>query len=168
MALKRVKQEIDKVDLLLGKLNDRIQKLEDEEITSHWAKYACICCSGAVEECLREILAPFAKKRKDLSIKRRTLGVSNLDRILEKLEMLESKSEWKDSIVGYLDDKKRESINSIFRNRHALAHGNDNVDLTINRLAEWWEDMIEFLAAIYIVTLGKDLHKNSLGRDSFV
>ena len=151
-------QEINKVSLLLGELNERVRRIGDEEINSHWAKYACLRACGAMEVCLRNIFNEVVKSQskgqtQNYIIKRysREFGSANLERILKLLEGFDPK--WKKRIMEDLDEEKKESISSIFSNRHTLAHGLD-VDLTIEKLTMWWAAAEGFVNTIRDITLG--------------
>jgi hypothetical protein len=121
---------------------------EDDEMRSHLAKYACILCSGFLENAIHAIYTDYAKKE--------TVSSSIISFVTITLNKIQNpnsekfrdiaksfKPEWEPVLSAFLQAEERSTaLNYIIRDRHKIAHGKDS-DITLTRIKEYHNKTIE-------------------------
>jgi hypothetical protein len=120
------KQKLDNLYLKVSSIPVAQDKVE-------WAKYLCVLTAGYIEESLRVLLLEFAKNNSSKEIQRfiekEISYITNCktERILEVLNKFDVgwattfETEIKDN--SPIDKEIKDSLDSIVRNRHLIAHG---------------------------------------------
>ncbi len=120
------------------------------EVRSDFAKYLCVLVSGFLERSVESILIEHVRSRSAksvLSYVEQTLRAGNLN--THNLLVLVGRfdADAKERLEQFLDDERRDAINSIYGNRNSIAHG-DDVSLTYVRVKGYHEktrEVVRFL-----------------------
>jgi hypothetical protein len=126
----------------------------DVELQSHWAKYICVLSAGLLENALQEIYSDYARSCTPEPIANFVVsklhGISNplTQRFIEVAANF--KPAWRDDLTAFVkSDGREEAIDTIMRNRHLIAHGRSNSNISLvqvkNYLLKSYE-VIEFMA----------------------
>jgi hypothetical protein len=119
-------------------------KIDDDEIKSHYARYLCVLTSGYLEECMKIIIRNYVACRSPRTILNHinssTNNLTNLK--TEKIGnyLYSFNSDWKDKFENALTDEEKDSIDSVVANRHLIAHG-QNVGVSYVRVKEWYKNV---------------------------
>lgn len=138
------------------RIDSRIAKLEaafsragnldpTSEVRSDFAKYLCVLVSGFLERTVETILIEHVRSRSAESVVgyiEQTLRAGNLN--AHNLLVLVGRFDLdaKERLEEFLDDERRDAINSIHGNRNRIAHG-DDVGLTYVRVKGYHEKIRE-------------------------
>jgi RiboL-PSP-HEPN len=139
------KQKIDAIFLKANDLNG------DAELLSHWSRYLCVLVSGFVEASVRTILSEFASKRAQPEISgyvgKQLRGFQNAK--MNKILALTSEfgSYYKDKIEKVVEGELRDAIDSIVRNRHLIAHG-EEVGIGFDSIKRYYKSAVKAIEEI--------------------
>lgn len=148
--------------LSLNKQYNQIKKLIEEtrkscgdnfELQGHWAKYICVLSAGFLENAISEVYIKLVNSSSSPSVSNFT------QRVLEKIQNPKSskfievassfKKEWGIELEVFLnnDEDLKDSIDSIMRNRHLIAHGK-NTTISVVKIKEQLERSIKVIEFI--------------------
>ncbi len=123
---------------------------EDDEMRSHIAKYACILCSGFLENAIHYIYVDYVKKE-TLSPSIISFATVILNKVInpnsDKVKDIAKsfKSEWVPELNAFLQNEERSAaLNYIIRDRHKIAHGKYS-DITLKRIREYHNKAVEVI-----------------------
>jgi len=150
-----IESQRSSIESLIEHVRQQKSFVEHPDLLAEWARYLCVRISGAIEVCVREILAEYADVRGGPQL--RNFVQSRLSRSggLKTSELLALcglfDPAWEASIEKTLDAKTqlRDAVNSIVSNRHIIAHGGD-VGVSFVNVQAWSPrvfDVIELVAA---------------------
>lgn len=126
------------------------------EIQSHWAKYACVVISGALEETIKTLLREYAIEHANPAISNYTSAqltyfqTANTDEISKLLAKFDKR--WEKAFNEFLTEEIKTAVNSVVGNRHRVAHGLDS-SVTISQLKQWFPKVDELLTWIAVTLL---------------
>jgi hypothetical protein len=151
-----VNSRVHRIETEVDELLSKARSLAgDEWVMAHWAKYACVRCSGYLEESIRALLDDYARNRSSPAVANyvsRQLKWFQNPRIGRINELLEAfNPTWREEFTEFLDDQIRASIESIISIRHQIAHG-DQSQVTISRVSAYWLDAKKVVAKIDQIT----------------
>lgn len=127
----------------LDRIFDSSNKVDDDEIKSHLARYLCVLTSGYIEEAMkiiiREHVTPRASQNISNYVNSSARMITNLrcERIGKFLS--EFNSEWKENFENQISDEEKDAIDSVVANRHLIAHGR-NVGVSYVHVKNWYEN----------------------------
>ncbi len=126
-----------KVNSYINKLDNLYklaEKIDDDEIRGHFAKYLCIRTSGLVEVYFKTQIEDYATGAspkpivKFLNHKFKNFTNINSTKILNLFELFSS--EWVEKFNEETYEEQRSALDSVISNRNNIAHGNsDNISL---------------------------------------
>lgn len=126
----------------LDRIFEVSDKVEDDEIKSHLARYLCVLTSGYIEEAIKIILIEYVSSRTHRNIS------SHVNSSINSITNLKCKkigdflssfnSEWKDEFDNQISDEEKDAIDSVVANRHQIAHGR-NVGVSYIRVRDWYK-----------------------------
>jgi hypothetical protein len=117
------------------------EKVDDDEIRSHFAKYLCVLTSGYIEESIRIIIKNYVHNNASTNVRNHfnsltdnltNLKIEKIDNYLSSFNPL-----WKNQFDDLLTDEEKDAINSIIANRHLIAHGR-NVGISYVNVKNWF------------------------------
>ena len=118
------------------------EKIKDEEIQGHFAKYLCIKTSGLLENYVKATIGDYvdnsSSKPTANYVKSKMKAFASID--YQKLtNFLGSfNQDWKNDFCEKMDDKLKSSLNSLISNRNNIAHGIPDA-ITFNIIKEHYE-----------------------------
>lgn len=133
-----------RLDGLFGK----VQKIDDIEMQSQWARYLCVLVSGFMEESIRAIIGDYAIARSSREIanyvERKLSRETNLN--MSKIVGLLSQF---DTDMGKELEKRtngelKDAVDSVIANRHTIAHGRD-VSVSYVRIYDWYKKTVKVI-----------------------
>ena len=131
----------------LDNLYRKVSTITIPQDQGEWSKYLCVLTAGYIEESLRVLILEFSKNNSSPKIQRfveREISyVTNCktERILEVLNKFDSN--WVTSFESEItanspiDKEIKDSIDSIVRNRHLIAHGK-SVGITFSTVSKYY------------------------------
>lgn len=131
---------------------DHLFKLAQDlppEVSSHWGRYLCILTAGYLETSIRAVYVEYAQKRSHPSVARyvekglQSFQNPNMQRVADLARTFDPV--WAERLE--LDDKLRDSVNSILANRHLIAHGRHS-EITVGRLRPLFQDAVRLIELI--------------------
>lgn len=131
------------------RLDDLFQKaktLPDLELQSHWSRYLCVLVSGFLENSVRLTYTEYARTRAEpfvsdfVESRLRKFQNPNMEAILALTGGFSRG--WRERLEKATSGQLRESVNSIVRNRHKIAHG-ESVVLTLHTLVQYYKDALK-------------------------
>lgn len=123
------------------------------ELHGHWGKYICVLAAGFLENAISEVYMNFVASSASPAVSNFT------QRALEKIQNPKSsrfveiarsfKKEWGEELEIFLDsgNDRKNAIDSIMNNRHAIAHGK-NSSISVIRVKEYLERSVEVIEYI--------------------
>ncbi len=129
----------------------QVDKIDDLEMQSHWAKYLCVLVSGFIETSARSLLISYASQNSTPKVasyvSQQLKGLQNVN--LEKLLQLfcSFSDDWRVKLETYTDDEMKNAVNNIIANRNNIAHG-QHVGLTYTRVNEWYRKSLDLIQYI--------------------
>lgn len=118
----------------------------DIEVQADYAKYLCVLVSGFFENAIVALALDFVEKRSAPEVT--SYVARNLDHWTnpntEKITTLVGafSSDWRDDLIAYLVDERKESINSLVALRHKIAHG-ESVGTTLSQVKAHYRTILE-------------------------
>lgn len=146
----RIKNQICSLDSLFIS----IEKIEDEEIKGHFAKYLCVKTSGLFENYLKSQIGDYvdacSSKPTANFVNGRLKNFTNIDN--KKLtEFLKSfHEEWFEEYNNKMSDKLKSTLNSIISNRNNIAHGNSD-SITFGNIKTYYNDLKEIIEILDLI-----------------
>ncbi len=135
----------------LDTLFDTAEKIKDEEIQGHFAKYLCVRTSGLFEHFIKSQIGDYADKTsakpiaKHVKVKNKyftNVDYSKLDTFMNSFS-----SEWWSEFNKYLSDDMKSSLNSVISNRNNIAHGNQD-NITFRNMKTHYTNMKKIISII--------------------
>ena len=145
-------------------LNRQLQKLralirktaeassQDPELQAHWGRYLCILVAGFLENALTEVYTDLVDNAASEPVASYASSVlariqnPNAQRFLDTAQLF--KPSWAVELEQFLMDQgRKEAIDSIMANSHAIAHGRDS-GITIVRVVSYLDKCIEIIEFI--------------------
>ncbi len=123
------------------------------ELQGHWGKYICVLAAGFLENAIGEVYIPLVSSSSSPAVSNFT------QRVLEKVQNPKSskfveiarsfKKEWGEELEGFLneDTDLKDSIDSIMRIRHLIAHGK-NTSVSVVKVKEYLERSVQVIEFI--------------------
>lgn len=123
------------------------------ELQGHWGKYICILAAGFLENAIGEVYIPLVSSSSSSAVSNFT------QRVLEKIQNPKSskfveiarsfKKEWGEELENFLnaDADLKDSIDSIMRIRHLIAHGK-NTSVSVVKVKEYLERSVHIIEFI--------------------
>ena len=139
------------------KLSDSLP--EDDELRSHWTRYMCVRAAGLLERSFISILAEYVEKHSDTRVTRRVaeglerISNPNISVIRDVFGHFDER--WKSGVNDGLDQKCRDSVNTIMANRNHIAHGRD-VHITPSALAAQFHDLLAVIEYVHELVLSAE------------
>ena len=145
----RIQRKINSIDTLF-KL---CEKIEDEEIKSHFAKYLCVKVSGLFESCIIMIIENYVSKSSSkLTTKFVNTQMKKFTNIkFEKLKQLlySFNEEWGKSLEEkFKDIQLKDSLDTIISNRHDIAHYSNNSSITFGSIMNKYTDIKKIIEIV--------------------
>ena len=149
----------------LQKLRSLIRKIaeasvQDFELQAHWGRYLCVLVAGFLENAIAEIYTDFvnsAASEPVASFASLTLGRiqnPNSQRFVDTARSF--KQSWAEDLEKFLMEQgRKEAIDSIIANRHAIAHGRDS-GITVVRVIQFLDRCVEVMEFIEDQCKGRD------------
>jgi len=143
----RIDSEIASIDVLFNK----IRRIDDDELKSHWARYLCIRVAGLLEKAVQSMVVKYAEDRSSpevrnfIETKSRRLTNMNCEKISQCLGAFNRN--WCDEFKMDLSAEGREAIDSVIDNRHQIGHGGFS-GLTYYRMKDYYEKILAVLDEI--------------------
>lgn len=134
------------------------ERVDDDEIKSHFAKYLCVLTSGYIEESIRIIIKNYVHNNATTNVRNHfnslTDSLTNLK--IEKIEnyLFSFNPTWKDQFGDLITDEEKDAINSIVANRHLIAHGR-NVGVSYVNVKNWYKCSKKVIEKIELIVFGK-------------
>lgn len=123
----------------------------DLELQADFAKYLCVLTSGYLESAICALLIGYAKSKSApavASFVERQLGPWTNPKAEKIIDLLGAFSgDWKNDLLTYLVDERKDSINSLIALRHQIAHG-ESVGTSMSQIKRHYKtvnDVIEHL-----------------------
>lgn len=122
------------------------------ELAAHWGRYLCVLVSGFLENAIGEIYSEYARRCANQNVatfvQSAVLKVQN-PKSTKFVEVARGFNKaWADDLEAFLSqDGRKEAIDAIIANRHAIAHGG-TTGITVGRVSEYLDKcvaVIEFL-----------------------
>ena len=132
-------------------INEIFKREKESEIPdylkSSLAHYICILTSSYLENSLRHVILDYTERKcPDQSIRKfinsslermRNPNYQNIKDLLEKFDL-----------QVQLDNRQKETINSIYTNRNAIVHNGSPANLSLSRVEEYFEIICRVVDAI--------------------
>jgi len=148
MAIKsRIDSEADSIEALFKK----VEKIDDDELKSHWARYLCIRVAGLLENSIQSMIVKYAKARGSSEVsnfietKSRSLTNMNCEKISQCLGAFNKN--WYDKFKTDFSSEGKEAIDSVVGNRHLIGHGGYS-GLTYCRMKDYYGKIRSILSEI--------------------
>lgn len=120
--------EVSRLRKRLDATFDRVPSASaDFEVQSDYAKYLCVLVSGFFENAIVALLLEYVERRSApeiMSFAERQLDHwtnPNVDKITNLFGSFSA--DWRLSLESYLQDERKDSVNSLVALRHKIAHG---------------------------------------------
>jgi hypothetical protein len=150
MENQQLNRQLQKIRSLIDKTTEASR--QDLELQAHWGRYLCVLVAGFLENAIAEIYTDFvnsAASEPVASFASLTLGRiqnPNSQRFLDTARSF--KQSWADDLEKFLMEQgRKEAIDSIIANRHAIAHGRDS-GITVVRVVQFLDRCVEVIEFI--------------------
>ena len=125
----------------------------DLELQAHFSWYLSVLVSGFVEQAVSDILARHAKAQSSPRVGRfvaRTVFRQNLNTttLLQLVEHFDA--EWKVLLARFVEGERKDALDSVVDNRHAIAHGRPST-ISYHQISEYYRSIKEIIS--YLDTL---------------
>jgi hypothetical protein len=121
----------------------------DLEVQSDYAKYLCVLVSGFFENAVVALVLDFAERRSSpeiMSFVERQLDHwtnPNTEKIINLFGAFSA--DWRQLLMDYLVDQRKESLNSLIALRHKIAHG-ESVGISLSQLRAHYKNILEVVS----------------------
>jgi hypothetical protein len=139
MENRELTRQLQKLRSLIRKIAET--SVQDFELQAHWGRYLCVLVAGFLENAIAEIYTDFvnsAASEPVASFASLILGRiqnPNSQRFLETARSF--RQSWAEDLENFLMEQgRKDAIDSIIANRHAIAHGRDS-GITVVRVVEF-------------------------------
>lgn len=118
----------------------------DIEVQSDYAKYLCVLVSGFFENAIVALVLDYVERRSApdvMSFVERQLDHwtnPNSEKILSLFGSFNQS--WRESLVDYLIDERKDSVNSLVALRHKIAHG-ESVGISLSQVKAHYKTILE-------------------------
>lgn len=140
----RVNSYIQKLDNLFV----LAEKIDDDEVKGHFAKYLCVKTSGLLEVFFKTQISDLVAKRTPPSIANyvnsQFRSFSSIDvKKIQKTFTLFSQ-DWTEEFNEKMSEEQVSALNSIISNRNNIAHG-ENDSISLKNAKQYYERVKEIL-----------------------
>lgn len=123
----------------------------DLESQADFAKYLCVLVSGFFENALVALLVDYTQRRSApevVSFVEKQLDRWTSPKVEKIIDLFGAFSpQWRESLVVFLADERKESINSLVALRHQIAHGN-SVSTSLSQIRAYYYSILKVLEYI--------------------
>jgi hypothetical protein len=148
------RNNLHQITARLDRVFEAADKVDDDEIKSHLARYLCVLTSGYLEESVKMLItnyvaakaAPFVMNH----INSTTNNIMNLNSTKIGQFLNSFSNGWKDEFDNCLSDEEKDAIDSVVANRHLIAHGG-NVGVSYVRIKEWHKNIKHVIEKIGLI-----------------
>lgn len=136
----------------LDDLFEKVKKVDDEEMKSHWSKYLCVLVSGFLENSLRNLMFDYTSRKSHPNIANfvgsQIKGITNPNE--EKIKQLlgSFSKDWLDLFEQSISGEHKDAMDSIVANRHLIVHGH-SVGITYVRVNDYYKKIKDVIKIIY-------------------
>lgn len=136
------------------------------ELQGHWGKYICILVSGFLENAISEVYVRFVTDAASPQVAQYTILVLQKIQNPNSRKFIETasnfKKEWGEQLNEFFlqDASRKDAIDSIMKNRHAIAHGK-NTSISVVQVQKYFEKCVEVIDFIENQCAGNALRNNS-------
>lgn len=152
MENQELTRQLQKLRLLIRRTAEASS--QDLELQAHWGRYLCVLVAGFLENALVEVYTDFVNNAASEPVASFAGSVlariqnPNVQRFLETARSF--KPPWSDDLAQFiLEQGRKEAVDSIMANRHAIAHGRDS-GITVARVVSYLDrcvEVVEFIEA---------------------
>jgi hypothetical protein len=150
------RREVDRLRKRLDSTFSRAPSaLSEIELQSDFARYLCVLVSGFLECAIVALAVDFAQRRSSPEV------ASFVERQLDRWTNANSEKictlmgsfdpAWNGRTSSFLDDQRRDGINSVVALRHKIAHG-ESVGTSLSQIRAYYATVLEvvyFIADIF-------------------
>jgi hypothetical protein len=147
MENQQLSRQLQKIRSLIERTAEASR--QDFELQAHWGRYLCILVAGFLENAIAEIYTDFvnsAASEPVASFAGSILGRiqnPNAQRFLDTARSF--RQLWADDLEKFLVEQgRKDAIDSIIANRHAIAHGRDS-GITVARVVQYLDRCVEVI-----------------------
>jgi hypothetical protein len=127
------------------------KSLKDPELLAHWSRYLCVLVSGFIETSVRTLLHQYAHNRSHPDIARFILHKLKPFTNAKMEKILKLAAEFDQGHEDYLrtatDGELKDAVDSVIRNRHLIAHGQD-VGISFGTISKYYANVVRAIDAI--------------------
>jgi hypothetical protein len=148
MKSRELIKQHDQINLLLEQT--ALSTGGDLELQGHWGKYICILVSGFLENAISEVYVKFVTDAASPHVAQYTISVLKKIQNPNSKKFIETasnfKKEWGSQLEEFFlkDTSRKDAIDSIMRNRHAIAHGK-NTSISVVQVKKYFEKCVEVI-----------------------
>lgn len=138
--------EVSRLRKRLDATFGRIPSSIDLELQADYAKYLCVLVSGFFENAIVALVLDYVERRSSPGV------MAFVERQLERWTNPNAEKianlfgafhiDWRVSLMGYLIDERRDSVNSLVALRHQIAHGG-SVGTSLSQIKAHYKTIIE-------------------------
>ena len=143
----RITRQISSIDSLFK----TGEKVKEDEIQAHFAKYLCVKSSGLLENFIKWQIGDYvdacSSRPVAKYVKNKMKTLTNID--YEKLtNFLDSfNPDWTEDFKDKMNDELKSSLNSVVSNRNNIAHGNTD-SITFSNMKKYYEAIKEVITIL--------------------
>lgn len=133
----------------------RVDRIEDLEAKSDFARYLCVLVSGFVERSCIELALEWSRNQASPSVLRyvsgRLAGFQNpkRERVIELVRSFDP--DWADLAEDFIVDARATALDAVVARRHQIAHG-ENAGISYAQIADYYReinDVVDFLTSLF-------------------
>ena len=156
MTLPLIQQQKDQIKAIfelaeglnLGKYGT-IQVAPQAAAVARLSEYLCVRVAGFVEQSTREVFREMARRGPSQQLSNFVVSRTGRDRNVNSEILCQITGQfdggWRHQLEVFLGDKNRgDSLDSVVRNRHKIAHG-QSVSIGLVQIKDWYERIVEII-----------------------